>query len=78
MVENKCVVCAERMKTGTLMCNICGRSYDKSAYEDTTIAAAIVWAAERARRFEKTRQRMYTRQLERGYKHLQHELNRRP
>lgn len=50
-----CVVCMERPRKGLLMCEPCGRSWDRDAAKDTTMRGAVVWAARRARRFEKRR-----------------------
>ncbi len=46
-----CVVCAVRPRAGLLLCGPCGRSYDRARDKDVTVAAAIVWAAKRSRRF---------------------------
>lgn len=45
-----CVVCLLR-PASIIMCDLCGRSYDRDAARDATIAAVVVWAARRARRF---------------------------
>lgn len=64
IVGIKCVVCDERPVGGSkvslgrrvgLFCNRCGRSWDRDAEQDCTMAAAVVWAAVRARRFERRR-----------------------
>jgi hypothetical protein len=34
---------------------LCGHSYDRDLRGDDTVAAAVVWAAKRARRFERAR-----------------------
>lgn len=46
-----CSVCRRRPVEGSLMCAQCGRSYDESAFRDCSVAGAIEWAANRARRF---------------------------
>lgn len=49
-----CVVCRRRPAKGALLCDPCGRSYDRGAAKDVTIAAALRWAASRAWRFAKS------------------------
>jgi len=51
----KCVVCFEAQAVGCLFCKTCGESYDRDARRDNTVAAAVRWAAKRARRFERQR-----------------------
>jgi hypothetical protein len=46
----RCVVCRGPTK-GYLLCTACGRSYDRDAARDVSIAAGIAWAAKRARYF---------------------------
>lgn len=51
----KCVICQEPA-VGSLFCKRCGRSYDRDVDKgECTIAAAIRWAANRTRRFERKR-----------------------
>jgi hypothetical protein len=45
-----CVVCVTEPAEGVLLCKLCGCSWDRDAQKDETIAAAIIWAANRARR----------------------------
>ena len=53
-----CIICLERdRERGSFMCAECGRSYDRSAFRDDSIAEALRWAAKRARRFERARNR---------------------
>lgn len=54
-LDLSCVVCAERPRAGALFCAACARSWDRDAEKDATIAAAVAWAARRARRFERRR-----------------------
>lgn len=54
----KCVVCHERPMDGVLLCTQCSKAYDRRAHGDGSIAAAIEWAAKRARRFEAKRRRI--------------------
>jgi len=56
-VEFACVVCMERPRVGALFCAACARSWDRDAEKDTTIAAAVTWAARRTRWFERRRVR---------------------
>jgi len=51
----KCVVCFEHETAGSLLCKLCGESYDRDLYRDDTVASAVLWAARRARRFERAR-----------------------
>jgi hypothetical protein len=53
---NRCPICGER-RPGGLMCSVCSRSYDRDAHQDGTVFEAMLWAAERARRFERRRQK---------------------
>jgi hypothetical protein len=51
-----CVICLKRPRIGSLLCDVCGRSYDRDLrIGDGTIAGAIRWAARRARFFERRR-----------------------
>jgi len=52
---SKCVICVERPRAVSLFCVVCGKSYDRSVEKDTSIAAALIWAAQRARQFERAR-----------------------
>lgn len=52
-----CKVCQERPITDHLMCEPCGKSYDRYAFDTGSIADVIIWAAKRARRFERKRAR---------------------
>lgn len=45
-----CVVCRKR-RASMLLCDPCGRSYDRDLKRNMTLAGAIEWAAKRARRF---------------------------
>jgi len=56
-----CTVCRER-RGDLLLCKPCGASYDRANIADLTMAGAIRWAAVRARRFERKRQRSRARQ----------------
>lgn len=51
-----CTICQRAVDdpraTGALiLCEACARSYDRQRREDVTIAALIVWVANRTRRF---------------------------
>lgn len=50
-----CWVCLVREGSG--MCGPCGKSYDRRARRIGDVLEAMRWAAERARRFERKRQR---------------------
>lgn len=50
-----CVVCDRRPREGSLFCQPCGRSYDADLRKDVSIAAAVAWAARRARYFARRR-----------------------
>lgn len=51
----QCPVCLE-ISTGGRMCALCGKSYDQYAFwADSSVMGAIIWAAKRARRFERSR-----------------------
>lgn len=52
-----CGVCLERPKVGVVLCEVCGRSYDRTAFRDCTVIEAIAWAARRTRFFDRKRQR---------------------
>jgi hypothetical protein len=56
-LDLSCLVCAERPRSGMLFCAACARSWDRDAERDTTFAAAVAWAARRARMFERRRGR---------------------
>lgn len=49
----RCVICHFRRRQGHFFCGPCARSYDRANAKDNTIAALIVWAARRTRRFER-------------------------
>lgn len=54
----ECIVCRERgVRYSTEMCEPCNRSYDRYAHDTGAIWDVIVWAADRARRFERRRAR---------------------
>lgn len=55
LIDVTCVVCGERPRTGALFCAACARSWDRDAARDTTFAGAVLWAARRARWFERRR-----------------------
>jgi uncharacterized Zn finger protein (UPF0148 family) len=55
MSQSKCIVCNLRNKEGALFCAACGKSWDRDAKKDQTIAAAVIWAAKRARNYERLR-----------------------
>lgn len=59
MKSGMCIVCQARpvQQCRSMMCVLCGRSYDRALATDTTIAGMIRWAVERARRFERKAQR---------------------
>ena len=46
-----CPVCRRYRIGRRLMCDPCGRSYDRALARDETTIALIEWAARRARRF---------------------------
>jgi predicted amidophosphoribosyltransferase len=50
-----CGICGEPCQRVTEMCDACGRSYDRTAHRDGSIIEALLWAARRARRFERKR-----------------------
>lgn len=56
-----CVICYERKKCGGNLCTVCGKSYDRNAHNEGTVLEAMVWAAKRARWFERKRQRELVR-----------------
>ncbi len=49
-----CSICGELRSRG-LMCSACCKSYDRYAHDTGTVAEAMDWAADRARRFERRR-----------------------
>lgn len=51
MGECACPVCDRSTQGFVTMCDLCGRSHDRDAARDITIAGAIHWAARRARWF---------------------------
>ena len=42
-----CIICHEP-SVGSLLCDACGRSYDRSAHAEGSVAEAMAWAANRA------------------------------
>ncbi len=56
-LTRRCFICGVfRAKYSTVMCPPCTISYDRStAKDDGTLWAALKWAADRARRFERAR-----------------------
>jgi len=50
-----CVVCMERPRSGSVFCEACRKSWEQDAEKDETLAAAIIWTAKRARKFERAR-----------------------
>ncbi len=64
----RCSVCGT--ERSMRMCAACGKSYERYAFRDAAVLAAIVWAARRARRYavarERLRQRLKTAGLLRG------------
>lgn len=48
-----CTICGER--PGMRMCDVCQKSYDRTAHRSGDAWEAIAWAANRARRFERRR-----------------------
>ena len=51
-----CFVCFEREpRAGTTMCRQCCRSYDEAQRKSCDVLSVLIWAAERARWFEKRR-----------------------
>jgi DNA invertase Pin-like site-specific DNA recombinase len=51
-----CQIC-QTHPTSSVMCDPCGRSYDRTAFRDGSIIEAMAWAAQRARRFERRKTR---------------------
>lgn len=51
----KCLVCGEAQTNRGSMCSSCGRSYDRYSFKDSSVMSALIWAAKRARRFERKR-----------------------
>lgn len=58
-VRRTCAVCGERgaEDLGVALCARCARAYDAANERDNTFVGLIVWAAQRARRFERRRVR---------------------
>ena len=51
-----CYVCRQAPAAGdNFMCRACGASLDRQGDKDSSISGVIIWAAERARRFEARR-----------------------
>lgn len=51
-----CCVCMKNPREGSLLCRSCGKSYDQDReMGDCTVAGIVIWAAKRARRFERAR-----------------------
>jgi len=50
-MQMKCEVCQRPIKTKTILCPACRRSYNEVTRHDLTFGALIIWAARRARRF---------------------------
>lgn len=52
-----CVVCMERPVSiaDARICIVCNKSYDADLKRDSTILGVILWAAKRARNFERKR-----------------------
>jgi hypothetical protein len=54
-VSDNCFIC-ETPDDGTCICDRCARAYDRATKnDDGTIVAAMIWAARRARKFERAR-----------------------
>ena len=53
----RCIVCMERPLSGFIFCDKCRKSWDRDAEKDETFAAAIIWAAKRARKYERARKK---------------------
>lgn len=52
-----CAICHQLPARGRFgMCETCGVSYDRVAHRDGSVIEAMVWAAKRARHFERKRQ----------------------
>jgi len=58
-----CPVCQLRPIASGYLCRACGRSYDKTLGGD--ILSVIIWAAERARYFDRRRRARHLRHLDR-------------
>ena len=56
-MNRTCIVCNEQTGSSrpSLLCNRCTRSLDRAQSKDMTIYTVIVWAAKRARAFERAR-----------------------
>lgn len=53
--RNECITC-DAPRVGSLFCDPCGRAYKRAERKlDCTIAAALQWAAQRGRRFERAK-----------------------
>jgi hypothetical protein len=52
----KCVICRSP-GAKPLLCDTCGRAYDRALAKDNTIYALIAWTARRARKFERAEMR---------------------
>lgn len=53
----KCGICNLRLAGSGRFCSVCGRAYDRNAHNDGTVMEALLWAAKRARFFERKRSR---------------------
>lgn len=53
-----CTVCYEEPIRGIVLCDRCGKAYDRMVAKTSTIAELIEWSAKRARMFERKRSRM--------------------
>ena len=54
-IAGTCAICERGCRRTQTMCD--RRSYDRTAHRDGTVMEALVWAANRARRFERRRVR---------------------
>jgi len=52
---NTCAICGEGTIRPTNMCRDCEKSYDRSAFDDGSVMAAILWAARRSRWYAERR-----------------------
>lgn len=53
-----CEICGMATNRPVKMCAQCGIAYDKEAHEDGSVMEAIVWAARRARWYERRAHRL--------------------
>lgn len=52
----QCPICGVfRSEHTTTLCSPCCLSYDRYSFKDGSVYAALIWAATRARRFERAR-----------------------